>query len=395
MSTTLPWRGALAAGIAATTVAALPTLLVGGLGILIREELGFGEAQLGAAVAASFASAAIVAAPAGRIAERLGPRLTTRIGLACGLGSMVGIALLTTSWAALVLFLALAGIGITTVQLGINVLLARSVPGPRQGVAFGAKQAAVPFASLLAGVAVPAVGLTLGWRAAFLLAAMLVPLVAWRMTDARRPEGRTAVGGGDAPSGPLILLAVGVALASAGGNATPVFVVPSAVANGLAPGPAGLVLAGGSLVGIAVRVMGGWLGDRLGRGSLLLVVTLVAAGAVGYLGLAASDHPVLIALSTALAFGGGWGWGGLILLALSRTNPNAPGRAMGLVQVGPMAGAVLGPLTFGVLAEQVAYAAAWATMAVLAVAGATTIAVSRSWLVRTRAARATAETEAS
>lgn len=392
---TLPWRGTLAVGIAATTVAALPTLLVGGLGILIREELRFGEAQLGAAVAASFASAAIVAAPAGRIAERLGPRLTTRIGLACGLGSMVGIALLTTSWAALVFFLALAGIGITTVQLGINVLLARRVPGQRQGVAFGAKQAAVPFASLLAGVAVPAVGLTLGWRAAFLLAAMLVPVVAWRMTDARRPEPLTASQAGDAPSGPLILLAVGVALASAGGNATPVFVVPSAVASGIAPGPAGLVLAGGSLVGIAVRVMGGWLGDRLGRGSLLLVVTLVAAGAVGYLGLATSEHPVLIALSTALAFGGGWGWGGLILLALSRTNPNAPGRAMGLVQVGPMAGAVLGPLTFGVLAQQVAYSAAWAAMAVLAVAGATTIAVSRSWLVRTRAARPTAESEAS
>ena len=382
-----PWQGVLATAIAATTVAALPTLLVGGLAILIREELAFGETELGAAVAASFAAAAVVAAPAGRIAERLGPRLTTRIGLGCGLASMVGIGLLTTSWEALVFFLAVAGIGITTVQLGVNVLLARSVSRQRQGLAFGAKQAAVPFASLLAGIAVPAVGLTLGWRAAFLLAATLVPLVAWRMIDAG-PRSRPADSqGGDAPSGPLILLAVGVALASAGGNATPVFIVPSAVANGLAPGAAGLVLAGGSLVGIAVRVLGGWLGDRLGRGSLLLVVTLVSAGAVGYLGLAVSEHPALIALATALAFGGGWGWGGLILLAVSRTNPDAPGRAMGLVQVGPMAGAVLGPLAFGALAERVAYSAAWTAMALLAVLGAATIAVSRRWLVRTAAAR--------
>lgn len=392
----LPWRGVLAIAIAATTVAALPTLLVGGLGILIRQELAFGEAELGAAVAASFASAAIVAAPAGRIAERLGPRLTTRIGLGCGLVSMVGIGLLATSWEALVFFLAVAGIGITTVQLGVNLLLARRVPGQRQGVAFGAKQAAVPFASLLAGIAVPAVGLTLGWRAAFLLAAMLVPVVAWRMIDVGRPARPAGSRDGDAPSGPLILLAVGVALASAGGNATPVFVVPSAVASGLAPGSAGLVLAGGSLVGIAVRVLGGWLGDRLGRGSLLLVVTLVSTGAVGYLGLAASEHPVLIAVSTALAFGGGWGWGGLILLAVSRTNPNAPGRAMGLVQVGPMAGAVLGPLAFGVLAERVAFSTAWVAMAILAVAGAATIAASRWWLVRTSVApRAGVEGDAS
>ncbi len=63
--------------IAATTVVALPALLVGGLAILIQRDLRFGEAELGGAIAASFAAAALVAVPAGRLAERLGPKQTT------------------------------------------------------------------------------------------------------------------------------------------------------------------------------------------------------------------------------------------------------------------------------------------------------------------------------
>jgi MFS family permease len=158
--------------------------------------------------------------------------------------------------------------------------------------------------------------------------------------------------------------------------------VASAVDRGVSPSHAGLVLALGSFIGILVRVAAGWFGDRLGRGSLLMVVGLVAVGVVGYVGLALTDEPVLIALFTVLAFGGGWGWGGLILLALARISPTAPGRAMGIVQVGPMSGAVLGPLAFGRLAETVSFGAAWAAMALLAVGGVATILLSRRRLLR-------------
>jgi MFS family permease len=160
--------------------------------------------------------------------------------------------------------------------------------------------------------------------------------------------------------------------------------VASAVDRGISPAHAGLVLALGSFVGILVRVAAGWLGDRLGRGSLLMVVGLVVVGIAGYAGLALTDEPLLVALFTMLAFGGGWGWGGLVLLALARVSPTAPGRAMGIVQVGPMSGAVLGPLVFGRLAETVSFGAAWAVMAFLALAGVATILVSRRRLLRQR-----------
>jgi MFS family permease len=373
----------VALGIAATAVVALPTLLVGGLAVVIGEELSFGETELGIAIATSFAAAALAAAPAGRLAEHIGPRRTTWIGLGCAAISMLGIGLVADSWIVLVGFLAIAGIGITTVQLGVNVLLARGVPSRRQGLAFGTKQAAVPLASLLAGLALPLIGLTLGWQVAFVMAAMLVPFVAWRLPDAPPGPGRQAASGeGDAPLGTLILLTAGVALASAGGNSTPAFIVPSLVDRGFEPGHAGLVLAGGSVVGIVVRVLVGWLSDRLGTGSLLIVMSLIAAGVVGFVGLALTDHPALMVIFTALAFGGGWGWGGLIPLAVTRTNPQAPGRAMGIVQVGPMSGAVVGPVLFGTLAERVAFGAAWSVMALLAGLGLVTILVSRRRLVR-------------
>jgi len=373
----------LAVGIAATTVVALPTLLVGGLAVLIQRDLDFGEQQLGTAIAASFAAGALVAVPAGRMAERIGPRRTAWLGLACALASLLGIGLIARAWETLVIFLVFAGIAVTTVQLGVNVLLARAVPPRRQGLAFGVKQAAVPLASLLAGLALPVIGLTLGWQAAFVLGAVLVPVVMWVVPDAhgrRREAGDRPASG--APTPALILLLIGVALASAGGNSTPAFIVPSAVDRGLEPSAAGLVLAIGSFVGIIVRGGAGWVADRLGRGSLLLVVALIGVGAVGFVGLAYAEHPILIVAFTALAFGGGWGWGGLILLALTRTNPDAPGRAMGIVQIGPMTGAVVGPLVFGTLAEHVAFAAAWMAMAGLAVLGLVTILISRRLLLK-------------
>src|SRR5690606_33183662 len=117
--------------------------LVGGLSVVIRRDLEFGDAQLGIAIAATFAIGGITAAPIGHLSERIGPHRTTLLGLASALTALLGIGLLTREWLLLVLFLAIAGLGITAVQIGVNVVLSRDVPRSRQGLAFGAKQAAV------------------------------------------------------------------------------------------------------------------------------------------------------------------------------------------------------------------------------------------------------------
>jgi cyanate permease len=238
---------------------------------------------------------------------------------------------------------------------------------------------------LLAGLSVPAIGLTLGWQAAFVLGAGLGIVAGLLMPPVPdRPQAAAGATDRDAPVRLLVPLAIGMGLASAGGNSAVVFLVTSTVDSGFDAASAGLVLAVASVIGLTVRIGGGWLGDRLARGSLLLMAGVITAGAIGYTGLAIDGAPAIVILAAMLAFGGGWGWPGLMLLAVSRTNPAAPGDAMGTVTVGGLSGAVIGPVAFGAIADHVSFAAAWLLMAVLAVGAVLMIAVTSQWLGRVR-----------
>lgn len=369
----------IAASVAATWIVALPAMLLGAMAVLLQRDLGFGEKELGIAIAAAFATGGVVAVPIGRLADRIGPQLTIRLGLAFAAIALLGIAAATDGWVRLAAWMAFAGAGVTTIQVGTNVLITRAVPAARRGVAFGIKQGAVPLASMGAGLALPLIGVTFGWQAAFVGAAIVVPVIAVLIPSASSNVKRGADDvPRDLPVGSLVLLAVGVAFASAGGNVTPAFLVPSIVDRGIDPGAAGLVLAIGSLVGVGARIGAGWLGDHLGRNSLLAVAAMLGMGAIGYIGLATASEPLLIVVFAALAFGGGWGWAGLMLLAVSQLAPTQPGRAMGIVQVGPMSGAVAGPLIFGFVAEEMGFTAAWGIAAVLAIIGGALILTTRS-----------------
>jgi MFS family permease len=366
-----------------STVGFLPAMLIGGMAVTVQEELAFGETQLGAAIAAYFASAALAVAPAGRLAERLGHRVVSWLGLTCVGTSLLGIALVAGWWGPLVGLLAVGGIGHGLVQIGVSVLLVRIIAVQHQGLAFGVAQAAFPLSALLAGLSVPAIGLTLGWRWTFILGAAMLPLVAAMVPagGARQPKvGRS--GQSDTPIGTLVLLTFGFGLAAAGSTAGTSFIVGSVVERGFTPTEAGLVLAAGSLVAVTTRITVGWVADRLGRDALLLTALLLAVGAIGYCGLAFGDRPALMVLSVSLAFGGGWGWMGLWLLAISRANPVAPASAMGIAYVGPMAGSTIGPLVFGALAEGLGFPASWLVIAAMALTGGGTILVCRQRFIR-------------
>src|SRR5262249_59693469 len=86
--------------------------------------------------------------------------------------------------------------------------------------------------------------------------------------------------GGPAPAG-LVLLGVAAALAAGAANALGAFLVDSAVARGLAPATAGLMLTLGSTVCVTARLVVGWAADRFERGHLGLVAALLGAGGAG------------------------------------------------------------------------------------------------------------------
>ena len=381
----LDYRPVLLA-VAVATAGVLPAFLTGGLAVQIRSEMDFGSAALGLAVAVFFVTASLASVVMGRVVEKIGAHHAMRVSVSGSAAALLGVALFAGSWAGLVVCLVLGGLANAVAHPATHLSLARKVPTNRQGFSFGIKQAAIPAATLLAGLAVPIIAVTLGWRWAFaggaalaMGIALLVP--AETLGGVRKLKEARA---GDVPTVPLVLLALGIGLGSAAATPLGAFVVESSVAAGLRVETAGLLLALGSAVSILVRVAFGRMADGLDGGRLRLVAAMLGAGVVGFV-LLASGSGSLIVPGTLLAFGAGWGWPGLFNFAVVKTNPNAPAAATGITQTGASGGAALGPLVFGVVVEAASYEAAWLLCGAIALVALVAILAGRAMILRDRA----------
>ena len=379
------WRTVAAGGLS-TVLASLPVFLLGGLAVLVRADLGFSEVQLGLAASTFFTVAALTAVAAGRVAARTGAWTATVLGAGLSAAALVGMSA-AGSYAVLLLALAVAGVANSLAQIGTNGTLAEVVPKHRQGLAFGIKQAAIPAATLVAGFSLPLVGLTLGWRVSFAAAALLaVVYVLLAPRTGRRP--RTAGTAGRAPGDvavvALSVVAAAAALASAAVNGLAAFLVESAVASGLSPSGAGVLLGTGSALGVAARVLVGWLADRRAGGHLRVVAGMMATGAVG-MALFATGAPAAFFAGTALVFALGWSWPGLLTFAVVRLHPAAPARASSYTQTGVFAGGATGPLAFGLLVSAGSYRLAWSAAAVAMVLASVAMVAGRRLLLAERA----------
>jgi MFS family permease len=375
---------AIAAAVLSTTVSVLPVFLVGSLAVFVAAELHFGVAELGVAVASYYTASAISSVPAGRLAERIGARKSMVLGSAACAAALLFVAVAATDFPRLVLAMLVAGGGNAMTQLGANLGLARAVPQVRQGLAFGIKQAAIPVATLLGGLAVPAVALTIGWRWAFVAAAILfLPVLAVAPATGPRPPRRAGpLRAGDVALKPLAVLAFASALGSASVNALGAFFVKSTVASGLDVGAAGLLLAVASAIGVVARIWNGHRADQRGGGHLTQVALLILIGGVAMAMLAWSEVRPLLVVASVVAFGAGWGWNGLFTFAIVRYNQNAPAAATGITQLGLFVGGVIGPLAFGATVERASYAVAWLGGAAALFAAAGLILVGRRMLRR-------------
>lgn len=382
----------IAAAALSTVLGSLPVFLLGGLAVLVRRDLGFGEVQLGIAVSAFFSVAALTAVPAGWVAQRLGAWGTTVVAAGLSAISLVVMAA-APSYAVLLAGVALAGAANAHAQIGSNQALATVVPRSRQGLAFGIKQSAVPGATLLAGLALPALGLTLGWRPSLAVASLLaVAYVALAPRPARDPslaKPKQLDRRDDAAVQALVVVATAAALGSAAATSLAAFLVESAVAVGLAPSLAGLLLAGGSALGVSMRLLVGWRADTRDGRHLIRVAAMLAVGSVGMALLATGSGPALVP-GTALAFGMGWSWPGLLNFVIVRHNPSAPAVATGINQTGVFAGGATGPIVFGLLVEIWSYRVAWSAAGLALLAAALLMTQGRRMMVADRARRAAA-----
>jgi MFS family permease len=358
-----------ATGALTTTIAVtVPVFLVGGLAVQIGDELNFSPAGLGLAVSAYFGASTLASLPAGALVERYGAARISRYGIALSATSLLGIAVAANALWSLIAILALGAGANAMGQLASNTSLSRHVPPGRQGLSFGVKQAAIPVSTLLAGAAVPTVALTLGWRWAFALAALLAAAAALLVPSERgqraipdRSEKRA--------TGALVVIGLAATLASGSANALGTFLVDAAVARGIAPGPAGLALTLGGAVCVAARITGGWQADRRPSRQVGVIAGLLACGAVGLL-LLALPGPVPLVAGVVLGFGFGWSWPGLMNFAVVRLHPQAPAAATSITQTGVYAGGCIGPLGLGAVATFAGYPTMWIVAAIAMVGSA-------------------------
>lgn len=377
--------GALAVFAAAvvSTVGVLPVFMLGAVAVLVRSDLGFTEVQLGLAVSVFWVVASVSSIPSGRIVERLGARGALALAAGGSATALLGIAA-AVSWLTLLPWMVVGGLANAFSQLAANLRLADTVSKGRQGFAFGIKQSAIPGATLVGGAAVPAIALPLGWRWVFAAAAgaaVAVGVGQFRRKGSvafTRAQGKRAA----LARAPLVVLGLAGAFGAAAATAMATFLVDYAVTVGIPPGPAGLVLAIGSLAAIVSRISMGWLADRRRGGNLIVVGMMLAVGAAAVAALPLFSTWGALVIVTSFAYAVGWGWPGLFNFAVVRRNPQAPAAATGVTQTGVYIGGVSGPTVFGLLVGEFGYAVAWRWAAVWLVIGAILIFVGRRLALR-------------
>ncbi len=375
------------------SAAVLPAGLTVILAVQIRRDLGITAFQFGLGFTVYSAGIALFSATLGRRADGLGWYRSTLVSLAASAVLLAAIATTADALASMLPLLFAAGANVAFTIPTTALALARGFPPNRRGVTFGAKEASISLTFLLAGLAVPAIALTVGWRWAF-VAGVAIPIAAlvvllapggWVADNDGSPRDRrgpasvpvasgqieTAPGPAKIPGG-FRLLAIGTALAAASVSGVVGFAVLSAVEVGMAEASAGLLIAAASVAGVVSDVGVGAIADRRRSGGFPEATAVLALGALGY-AILVVPSPTAAAIGVFFGYMFGWAFSGLLHLGAVTALPTAPAAATGTVQVGAGIGLTLGPITFGALLEVSGYQLAWATMSVFAIAAAITV----------------------
>jgi predicted MFS family arabinose efflux permease len=380
---------AVAASIACLTASVMPGFLAGALGSDIKDEFGISDTGLGVTLAVTYALSAVASIHAGELADRIGARRSLLLSMWVTLTGYLAVAVLAQSFGTFLVSMAVAGAGLTLAGPAAKVLVAQHVSAARHGVAFAVHMSAIPLAPLLAGLTVPIVGGTSGWRWAFagsavLAAAGMLMLPAEPRQDRLPPVARSTTGRfSHVRLAPLFVLGAAATLASAAVIGAASFFVVNSESAGISESTAGLLLSLASAGVITARILLGVMADRGRTGDIGTVAILLVASAAGY-ALMAADTPWLYALGGQVAIILGWSWPALMVVALVRMNPHAPGLATSFAIGGLNLGAVLGPGVFGAITDNVSSSAALAAAAVWAFAAAALSLLGR--LTRNRAA---------
>jgi sugar phosphate permease len=370
------------------------------LGPSLQARFHIGLTQTGVLFASVSAGVLVTLFAWGVLTDRVGERPVLAAGLAGAAGMLAVGALVTGFWP---LSAVLVGAG----MLGscANAATGRAVMGwfsrAERGTALGIRQMATPLGGGLAALALPALAAAGGLRAALLglsavvLAAAVASAVWIRTPPAAGPDPAPAPGAGGAAGKAGTAAEAGTTPAEGSGpppvrdrriwrlGTAGALIVAGQLSlvgyltlflhdqRGWSPGSAAGVLAVVQLGGAAVRVLAGRWSDRRGV-RITPMRELALAGTILFaLTAAVADGPAALLLPVLVVTGVvSMSSNGLAFTATGEIAGQArAGSAMGLQNTALFASGAVAPIVFGAIAEHVAWPAAYALLAVLALAG--------------------------
>lgn len=348
-------RAAVIVAVGTSIAGGIPVFLLGALFVQLQPDTAAPGWALGLAVAAYWAAAAMISMLSGRILVAIGNRAGVIATLSIAAVSLLGSALLTPWWPWLLVWAIVGGAANGLGHPASNHLLHVRVSPRRIATAFGIKQGAVPFSAFIAGLTVPVLALTVGWRWGFAAVAVLVILLIVGHRFGNPPDRDLASGKGvRVPLGAALLrkllsITIVTTLGAAAAGATSAYLVTAAIERGVPDAAAGILLSVGSLAGATARVVAGRVADRAGgRIAMPLAAGMIGVGAVGLV-LMSLPGTVPLIVGGALELGIGWGWPGLTHFVVARVSGTETSAATGVVQTGSYIGSGGGPLLFGLL----------------------------------------------
>lgn len=349
----------------AMTMLAVVTLPV--LAPVLSADLGMESSLIGLYQSSVFAGAAVLTLFSGSLVRRHGGVRVNQISLVIAVAALL---LSLDGRPATLLACALGvGMGYGLATPGASHVLARVSPVAHRGLVFSLKQSAVPVGGLIAGLIVPPVTESLGWRAAVVsvtiiigLAMVCVQPLRARLDHDRDPQYKVTVG---APWQSVLLVISTPALRPIAVVAFTfgaiqlclfAFLVTFLVERvSLTLVVAGTVFSVMQGTGVAARIFWGWLSDRFATSRTLLA--LIGVGIIVSTTMAnqmAPDWTLLSVMIVAAIMGAtAVGWNGIYLAEVARVVPqHQVGAATGGVLMFTFLGIVAGPSSFGLLVQQ-------------------------------------------
>jgi MFS family permease len=350
----------------------------------VAADVGIDPSWIGVYSAIVFGCAVFSSLVAGAPVRRWGAVRTGQLCLVLGGGA----ALAASGSLPLMLMAAIAlGLAFGPETPAASHLLARVTTSRNRPLVFSVKQAGLQFGGIGAGLLLPWLLASFGWKAVLigggalsLVAALILePLHRTYDTD-RDPRAPLRIGALRqalqivAKTRALRELALAGFCFSALQQCLNTFLVVHLVRNlNLPLAVAGAALAAAQIAGVASRVGVGVLADRL-LSTRSLLVALGAIMTLAALGLVTAragwPQPAIFALCALFGLSA-TGWQGIYLAEVARlAPPNCASEATGGIVAAAYGGLVFGPLTFGIMVGSgLHYAAGYFAMAMLSLLG--------------------------